>query len=304
MHSLQTLTEIRQLLAERGLRPKHRLGQNFLHDKNQLIKLLDEAQVNRGDLVVEVGPGTGTLTSALLERGAEVIACEIDADMAAIIEEVFASQIEGGNQSARRRAGSLRLIRGDALEKGRRLNAQVSEALGDRAFKLVANLPYQIASGLMAALLIEHAPHEAQPAKSQTAGCIGQFVTIQREVADRLLARPGTKEYGPLTIIVQALAEVKKIGTLSPACFWPPPEVTSAMVAIRPRQFPLSRDERRAFAQFVTQLFTKRRKQLGAILGRATPTWPDGVLPDQRPEALAVDQLIELWRLHSKQSPH
>lgn len=106
---MQTLTEIKSLLAARGLRPKHRLGQNFLHDKNQLTKLIDAADVKAGDLVLEVGPGTGTLTGALLERGAEVIACELDADMAAIIREVFGERVVPDlvDDRGRGRPGSL-----------------------------------------------------------------------------------------------------------------------------------------------------------------------------------------------------
>ena len=271
---VQTLSQIRQLLDERGIKPKHRLGQNFLHDKNQLTKLLDAAQVTSGDLVLEVGPGTGTLTSALLERGAQVIACEIDHDMAAIIREVFEEST------------ALTLIQADALEKGRRLNSAIVDALNGKPFKLVANLPYQIASPLMSALLIDHR------------NCLGEFVTIQKEVADRLLAAPGTKEYGPLSIIVQAFGEVKRIGTLAPSCFWPPPEVTSAMVAITPREdSAIPHRDRREFARFTTDLFTKRRKQLGTIFGRQREQWPSGVTPDLRPEALSPQQVIALWKM-------
>ena len=90
---MQTLSQIRQLLEDRGLRPKHRLGQNFLHDKNQITKLIDAADLRSGNLVLEVGPGTGTLTSALLEHGAVVIACEIDEGMAGIIEDLFAERM-------------------------------------------------------------------------------------------------------------------------------------------------------------------------------------------------------------------
>lgn len=285
---VQTLTQIRQLLDERGLTPKHRLGQNFLHDKNQLNKLLDAADVNAGDVVLEVGPGTGTLTGALLERGAEVIACEIDEGMAGIIETQFAEAI--GREAA---SGSLTLIRGDALDKGRRLNPQLIDAIDGRPFKLAANLPYQIASPLISSLLIDHP------------NCIGQCVTIQKEVADRLTAEPRTKDYGPLSIIVQALAEVLKIGVLSPSCFWPPPEVTSAMVAIASRKSEIlegdgplaSVDLRRDFARFVVDLFTKRRKQIGSILRPPEHfNWPDGVTADMRPEALTVNQHIELWQ--------
>ena len=160
----------------------------------------------------------------------------------------------------------------------------------------MANLPYQIASPLISTLLVDHPP----PA------CVGQFVTIQREVADRLMAEPGPKEYGALTIIVRSLAEVRRISTLSPSCFWPPPEVTSAMVEITPREEgghlcggshsggggEIARD----FARFVTDLFTKRRKQLGTILGRDRAGWPAGLPVDVRPEALAPQQVIELWR--------
>src|SRR5688572_24857373 len=121
---VQTLTEIRQLLAERGLTPRHRLGQNFLHDKNQLTKLVDAANVSSGDVVLEVGPGTGTLTEGLIERGANVIACELDEQLADLLHERLGSRIT--------------LIRGDALDKQRRLNPQVIEAINSRDFKLVA----------------------------------------------------------------------------------------------------------------------------------------------------------------------
>ena len=106
------------------------------------------------------------------------------------------------------------------------------------------------------------------------------------------------KAYGPLSVIVQAWAHVQRIGTLSPSCFWPEPEVTSAMVAITPndRGLSLTRD----FARFVTGLFTKRRKQLGNIVGRPHPAWPQlqeqGITPDLRPEALRVEQIIALWQ--------
>jgi 16S rRNA (adenine1518-N6/adenine1519-N6)-dimethyltransferase len=126
--------------------------------------------------------------------------------------------------------------------------------------------------------------------------CLGQFVTIQREVGDRLRAQPGTGEYGPLTILVQAFCEVEQVAVLPPGCFWPPPEVTSAMLALRPRAAPaLPHAEADAFGAFVHTLFSKRRKQLGAILGR-TRSWPEGIDPTQRPETLAVADLVRLWR--------
>ena len=277
---MQTLSEIRALLYERGLHPKHRLGQIFLHDKNILAKLIDAADLQPGELVLEIGPGTGTLTEALIEAGAELVTCEIDTDLASIIEDRFSDRV--------------RLIQRDCLDAHRRLNPQIVDALGDQPFTLVANLPFQIASPLMCALLIDHPT------------CTGQYVTIQKEVADRLLADPSTKEYGALTIIVAALGEVKRICTVKPTCFWPQPKVESTMVSILPS--PLGRgaggegssalntpQQRRDFARFVTQLFTKRRKQLGSILGRDCE-WPTGVTADLRPEALRVERIVTLWQ--------
>ena len=157
----------------------------------------------------------------------------------------------------------------------------------------MANLPYQIASPLIAALLLEHP------------NCTGQFITIQKEVAQRLLAAPGGKDYGPLGIIIQALGEVNRIATVKPASFWPQPKVTSAMISILPS--PPGRgaggegsssfasiDDRRTFARFITDLFSKRRKQLGSIFGRDRQ-WPEGVQAQMRPEALTIEQLIRLW---------
>lgn len=259
------------MLSERGLRPRKRFGQNFLHDQNQILKLVDAARIDPGEFVFEVGPGTGALTEALLDRGANVIACEIDRDLAAILGERF--------------GGRITLIVGDCLKGQRELSDDVAAAIAGRRFKLIANLPYQIASPLMAALLMDHP------------NCGGEFVTIQKEVADRLVAQPRTKEYGPLSIIVQALAKVQRIGTLSPSCFWPPPEVTSAMVSIIPRESnDVPQSSRREFARFITELFSKRRKQLGTIFGRDHTNWPHGVTADLRPEALDVGQLIELWK--------
>ena len=272
---MQTISEIRAILESRGLRPKHALGQNFLHDKNQIQRLLDDASLKAGDLVLEVGPGTGTLTEALLEAGAEVIACELDPSMAAIIRD--------------RLGDRLTLIEGDCLDKGRTLNRDVVELIGGRPFRLVANLPYQAASPLMARL----AMFEAH--------CLGQYVTIQKEVADRLVAGPSDgKAFGPLGILVQAAANVRRIGVIPASCFWPAPKVVSAMVAIEPRQDSKPRDPE-GFATFVTELFSRRRKQIGGELGDALHE-VDGVEPTMRPDALTVEQIVALWHARLDQS--
>ncbi len=353
---MQTLREIRSLLAARGIRPKHRLGQNFLHDQNQIRKLVDAAfaqsrareQASSADvhatrrtlphgrgsdpstipLILEVGPGTGALTEALLERGADVIACEIDPNMIAILRERLAASPRralGDDERAR-----LTIIEVDALAGKHEINPQILRAVGGREFTLAANLPYQIATPLMINLLID------------VPQCAGQFVTIQKEVADRLHAKPSTKDYGPLSIIAQMFARIELIGIVQPSCFWPEPEVTSAMVALSPSPFqggtsvssvepgegvgqtveeslahrphtahhpppsPLPEREgefsaqcrtamsRRAFARFVTNLFTKRRKQLGTIFGRGRAL-PAGIEPSARPESLSPLQMVSLY---------
>lgn len=272
----QTLTEIREELAARGIRPKHRLGQNFLHDHNQIRKLLSAACVQAGDLVLEVGPGTGTLTETLLDAGCEVVACELDRDMAAIVRSRNAHRMGPG-------AGRLVLLECDCLDGKHALSATVLEALGGRPFRLVANLPYQAATPLMATLL------EAHPS------CLGQFVTIQREVADRLAAREGSDAYGPISVTMALLADVETISTLPPGCFWPPPKVTSAMVGIRPRAGARPAATWADLGAFIQRTFGQRRKQLGSILGRDAVA-AAGFDPVRRPETLSPAEWVALWQ--------
>lgn len=273
---MQTLAQIRQMLDERALAPRKSLGQNFLIDQNLIGKLIDAAMVDPGETVLEVGPGTGTLTEALLDRGARVIACELDRGLADLLRDTLVPR-------------GLTLIEGDCLERKRALNADVAEVLADRSFVLVANLPYACATPLMHTLLAQH------PA------CRGMYVTIQHEVAERLAAKPsvssksGTKAYGALSVVAQALAEPSMIAKLPPACFWPRPEVTSAMIAVPRRAKPLT-DDPMGLADFAHRVFASRRKQLGATLGREGP-WPEGVDPTMRAEALTVEQIVALHDL-------
>ena len=264
---MQSLREIRELLAARGLTPRHRFGQNFLHDHGKIVELVDAAKLQPGETVLEVGPGTGALTECLLEREVRVIAVEIDRDLAGLVRDRFGDRVT--------------LVEGDCLAKGRRLAPEVISALEGSAFKLVANLPYQAASPLMASLLMHHPE------------CTGQWVTIQKEVVDRLVANPGTKAWGPLTAIVRAFASARRIALLPPGCFWPAPKVTSAMAELLPCPQEFRPNDPDGFARFVTKLLSQRRKQIGGILGHDLTT-SLGVEPQTRAETLCAEQLMAL----------
>jgi 16S rRNA (adenine1518-N6/adenine1519-N6)-dimethyltransferase len=277
----QTLTEIRRILEERGLKPKHALGQNFLIDQNLVRKLVDDAGVKAGDVVLEIGPGTGTLTDELVGRGCRVVACELDANLAAHLRERFA-----GNES-------FTLIEGDCLARKKELDPRILAALGDEPFSLVANLPYGAGTPVMMILMTGF------PA------CRGMWVTIQKEVGDRMLARPGTdsgpgsSDMGPLAVVAQLLGEPGLVAKLPPECFWPRPEIDSVMLRwVRGGGSGVVDPAR--FVEFVTELFAQRRKQLGSALRRlgidaaAASTIID---PTMRAEQLKVEQFANLWKL-------
>ena len=267
----QTLTDIQSLLARQGVVPKKRYGQNFLHDGNQMRRIMQAADVSAEDLVLEVGPGTGALTERLLETGARVIAIEVDADL----ESILRQRLEPFDDC-------VTLLIGDVLDGKHELNATLRRLLAAHRFKLVANLPYNVASPLLVNLAIDF------PRMS----CA--VVMVQKEVAQRLAAPPGGKTYGPLTVMIQAFCEVETIGSLPPSCFWPQPQVESAVVRLRRRETPLT-DDPHQLGRLLQTLFSRRRKQLGSILGRDARL-PAGIDPKARPETLTVEQLIELSR--------
>src|SRR5688500_8352772 len=232
----QSKHEIQALLADAGTGPRHRFGQNFMIDQN-LVRLVAEAgRIAAGDVVVEVGPGTGTLTEELLSRGADVVAVEIDRDLAKLLRERFENEPR------------FKLIEGDALSSKHALNeelVQVIAAARGRPIKLVANLPYNIASPLIIELLILG---------------IDQLVfTVQKEVADRLRAAAGSDAYGPLSVMAQLLARVELLRTLPPQAFWPPPKIDSALVRMT-RIDDGKTEDAAAFGRFVQKLFSFRRK--------------------------------------------
>lgn len=263
---MHTLTELRAMLDLHGLAPRKSLGQNFLIDANLAKKLVEASGVGAGDVVLEVGPGAGALTEMLVEMGCRVVACEMDKGLCNLLRERFGDRIT--------------LIEGDCLASKHEINPAIAEAVGEGPFRLVANLPYNAATPLMTLLLLE------KP------GCLGQYVTIQKEVADRLIASPGGKDYGPLSVIAQAFASVRRIALAPPECFWPRPQVTSAMVAVERLAQPLT-DDPGALEAVCQRAFQQRRKMLGSSLGRDFP-WPEGVEPTQRPEELSPAQFVAM----------
>ncbi len=266
----QTKHEIQALLAEAGSAPRRRFGQNFMIDGNLVRLVADAGRVAPGDVVIEVGPGTGTLTEELLSRGGRVTAVEIDRDLAAMLRNRF----EGRND--------FRLIEGDALAGKHQLNPELLAVV--HGAKLVANLPYNIASPLVIELLI--------------AGADCLAFTVQKEVADRLRAGAGSDDYGPLSIMARMLAKVEVLRTLPPQAFWPMPKIESALVR-------MTRADRLGalagpMGTFVHQLFSSRRKTLRkALLQAGVDAEPvlaaRGISPQIRPEELTPEQCLELF---------
>lgn len=273
---MQTLTQIRALLERAGHAPKKSLGQNFLTDHNLIHKLLDAANLQPGETVLEIGPGTGTLTEGLLGRGVQVIACELDTGLAQVLRETLGAE----------HPDRFTLIEGDCLANKRTMNTEVSAVLGERPFKLVANLPYHAATPLMMTLMTKHP------------GCTGMFVTIQSEVVDRLSGTPGTKAFGSISVVAQHLGKVERIARLPPECFWPRPEVTSAMMAWRrDPSVPTDPAWWVRLADITQTLFQSRRKQLSKPAKQIAGTdidWPEGVNPTDRIEDLSVPHMVAL----------
>ncbi|HEY2588753.1 MAG TPA: 16S rRNA (adenine(1518)-N(6)/adenine(1519)-N(6))-dimethyltransferase RsmA [Tepidisphaeraceae bacterium] len=242
----QSKHQIESLLAQARSRPRHQFGQNFMIDQNLVRAVAEAGQLGPGDCAIEVGPGTGTLTEELLDRAGQVVVVEIDRDLARLLRTTFAGRER------------FALIEGDALAGKHDLNPAlldtIARARGDGLrVKLVANLPYNIASPLVIEMLI--------------AGVELLAFTVQKEVAQRLAAKPGTDEYGPLTVMAQMLARVELLRTLSPQAFWPPPKIDSSLVR-------LTRDDRlgpmaNAFSRFVHTVFSFRRKTLRRALAQA-----------------------------------
>lgn len=269
------LTDMRALLDKRNIQLTKSLGQNFLHDANQLQRIADAGAVTKMDKVLEIGPGLGPLTELLLERAGEVLAIEMDLRLVTVLKERFPD---------------LNLIHADALGYIRREPRDWSE------WKLVANLPYSVASPI----LVELAQSPQRP-KQMT-------VTLQLEVAQRLMAAADTDDYGILTLLLQLDYEPRGWFKIPANCFFPAPNVDSACVTLVRREKPLLPEELRpAFVKIVKRAFSQRRKMMLKLL---KTEWPVeklqsacatlNISPQERAEKLSLEQFAVLTSLLSR----
>jgi len=269
-----------QRLESAGFRPSRRLGQNFLLDENMLQAIARDARIVRGETLLEVGPGLGFLTRHLLESGAELVCVEIDARLL----EIARSWIHGPPEP--------RWVHGDVLAGKHTLAPAVAQALpSDAGWQLVSNLPYSIAAPLLSVLAdLEHAPR-------------GMTVLVQREVAERIVARPASSDWGLISIALQTDYGVELVRHVPPQLFWPRPEVESSVLRLSRKPEPLDPVRRRALLGLAARLFQRRRQTLGRVLGELWGREPAlarladlGWQPSRRAEELDLGEILELSR--------
>ncbi|MEN8233735.1 MAG: 16S rRNA (adenine(1518)-N(6)/adenine(1519)-N(6))-dimethyltransferase RsmA [Actinomycetota bacterium] len=262
----QGRAEIRDILARHGLRPNQTLGQNFLVDPNVIRRIVRIADVEAGSSVVEIGGGTGTLTGALASTGARIVTYEIDAGLVGVLEEML-----GG-------LDNVEIRHADAS----RVN--LTDELGGGPWSLVANLPYNVGTGIVLDAL-RFAPK------------VERFVVlVQREVADRLLAAPGSRTYGLPSVIASLHARGSVAFKVPPTVFFPEPSIESAVVELTRRPAP---DGAERAIEIAAAAFGQRRKMLRKSL---SPTIDEpavvleraGVDPTARPEDLAPDDFVRI----------
>ncbi|MCH8840078.1 MAG: ribosomal RNA small subunit methyltransferase A [Planctomycetes bacterium] len=294
----QTKTFLMARFREMGIEPATRHGQNFLIDLNLQQIIVDSAELTDADVVLEVGTGTGALTASMAKRAAAVVTVEIDSHLFELASEEL---IDYDN---------VTMLRQDALKNKNQFDARVMEAVGERLaeapgrrLKLAANLPYNIATPVLSNLLLcEHVPHT-------------MVATIQKELADRIVAQPWSKDYGALSVWMQCQAKTEIVRIMPPSVFWPTPKVDSAIVRItvdaaRRASIP----DLRFFHQFVRAIFLHRRKFLranvvSALKQHLSKDQVDEILaqmelnPDARTEQLDVPTLLRLTELVRAKAP-
>jgi 16S rRNA (adenine1518-N6/adenine1519-N6)-dimethyltransferase len=252
----QTLTYLHRLFEAHGLEAKSKLGQNFLIDLNLLGLIVRTAELDKSDAVLEVGTGTGSLTAQLADGAGAVVTVEIDKSLQPVAQEIVGPR------------PNVRFVFGDALAKKNELNPDMlaawdaaAAAAGSARKKLVANLPYAIATPLVSNLLIARTDIERM------------VVMVQWEIAERMRAVPNTKDYNALSVLVQSVADVEVVRKVLPSNFHPRPKVDSAIMLIRPNAAKRAQvGDVQKFRTFLRDLYVHRRKNLRqALVG-----WPSG----------------------------
>lgn len=274
---------LKRILDEKGFAMQKKFGQNFLTSPDAREKIVALLELTPGNTVWEVGPGLGAMTSSLLRGGAKVTAFELDRGFISLLTGYFADECTDG---------SFRLVPGDVLKNWKReLDASGDEAdCNAGKIRLFGNLPYNIAATFIADTITEGARFER---------CV---FTVQREVADRMRAKPGSKDNSSFSILCQWLYDVKACVDLAPGCFWPRPNVASQAVLFTPRKNPVELKDRKSFVTLVHALFSQRRKTL---LNNIKPLLPPGtsaeelfsragVSKGERAENLSVEEFAAL----------
>jgi 16S rRNA (adenine1518-N6/adenine1519-N6)-dimethyltransferase len=267
------LSEMREILERDGIQLTKSLGQNFLHDTNQLRKIVEAAELTKADKVLEIGPGLGPLTQLLGDEAGEVLAIEKDGRLVQVLNRRF-------------KDGNIQVVHADALKVMKREKRDWAD------WKLVANLPYSVASPILVELAQSPCPPERM------------VVTLQLEVARRLTAQAGDADYGVLSLLVQLRYEPKALHKIPASCFFPEPDVDSAFVSLLRRMIPLlDESQSRTFARLVKMAFSQRRKMMLKLL---KAEWPMELLksafaqtriPEQaRAESVSLEQFIALTK--------
>ncbi len=266
-------------LKKFDIRPIKSLGQNFLIDNNVITKIIESAKINKDDLVIEIGPGAGSMTKVIAQKAGALAAIEIDRHMMPLLEEVLSS------------FDNTILINKDVLEVN--IEEEVlSHFPGYNSYKVVANLPYYITTPIIMKFIESKSP----PAQ--------MTVMMQKEVADRLRATPGNKEYGSLTVATGVFCNISKVMDVSSGCFYPRPDVTSTVLNLQNKGKDILKGlDRELFFSIVRASFSQRRKKMsnslvntaGLSLTREqieSILVDMGVSSDIRAEKLSLEQFI------------